>query len=76
MRNVLVDSGPRGQLLLCCVRAYVELDVLASLDIHTDETIAFGREVANRFLKLANVSHSEPAFCVAAASMLAETPGI
>lgn len=56
MRNVPADSIPDGQLLLRCVRTYVELDVLSSLEVHTDETVAFGREVADRFVKLANVS--------------------
>ena len=55
MRNVLVESGDRGKLLLRCVRAYVELDILARFDIHTDQTIAFGRSVLDKFVKLANV---------------------
>lgn len=54
MRNVL-DSDDRGTLLLRCVRAYVKLDILASFELHTDQTIAFGRTVADEFLKLANV---------------------
>ena len=62
MRNVLVNSGDRGKLLLRCVRAYVELDTLASFEVHTDQTIAFGRTVADQFIKLANVSHSESIF--------------
>ena len=57
MQNILVESSSCGQLLLCCIRAYVELDVLALFDIHTDEIIAFGRGVADKFVKLANVSH-------------------
>ena len=52
-----MESSSRGQLLLRCICAYVELDVLASFDIHTDETIAFGRGVADEFIKLANVSY-------------------
>ena len=48
MRNVLANSSNRGKLLLCCIRAYVELDALASFDLHTDRTIAFGRMVADR----------------------------
>jgi hypothetical protein len=57
MRNVFVESGDRAKLLLRCVRAYVELDMLASFDVHTDETIAFGRVALDRFAKLANVRH-------------------
>lgn len=62
MRNVLVDSGDRGKLLLRCVRVYVELDLLVSFDVHTDETIGFGRKIADSFFKLANVRHSESIF--------------
>lgn len=57
MRNALAGSGDRGRLLLRCVRAYVELDLLASFDVHTDETITFGRAALNQFIKLANVRY-------------------
>jgi len=57
MRNMFAESGGRGVLLLRCVRAYVELDLLASFDVHTDQTIVFGRAVLDRFVKLANVSY-------------------
>ena len=56
LRNVVGESSDRGKLLLCCVCAYVELDLLASFDIHTDETVQFGRQVADRFVELVNVS--------------------
>ena len=61
MRNVLVDAdesnrGNRGKLLLRCIRAYVELDLLASFDVHTEETVEFGRKVADKFVQLVNVS--------------------
>lgn len=55
MRNTFEDDE-KGQLLLRCVRAYVELDLLASLEVHTEETIRYGRKVAVKFMKLANVS--------------------
>jgi len=58
MRNVFAGSENDGKLLLRCVRAYVELDMLASFDLHTDQTITFGRAVLDRFVKLANVRHS------------------
>lgn len=58
MRNELVESGESGKLLLRCVRAYVELDLLASFDVHTDQTVEFGREIVNQFVELANVSTS------------------
>ena len=57
MRNAFVESGDRGVLLLRCVRAYVELDLLASFDVHTDQTITFGRERVDEFVKLVNVRH-------------------
>jgi len=55
MRNTL-EEAEGGLSLLRCVRAYVELDMLASFDVHTGETIKWGREVAKKFVKLANVS--------------------
>ena len=60
LRNAF-DTDEDGQLLLRCVRAYVELDLLASLEVHTDETIKYGRGVAEKFVKLANVSR---VFCI------------
>ena len=56
MRNTL-GSDENGYHLLCAVRAYVELDVLASFEVHTTETIKHGRAMVERFVKLANVSH-------------------
>jgi microcystin degradation protein MlrC len=55
MRNAL-GKDDKGCRLLRCVRAYVELDILASFDVHTDITIQLGRAAAARFFKLANVS--------------------
>lgn len=57
MQNAFVESGDRGVLLLRCVRAYVELDLLASFDVHTDQMITFGRERVDEFVKLVNVRH-------------------
>ena len=55
MRNMFgVDED--GHCLLRCIRAYVELDLLASFEVHTEGTIKRGRMVAERFVKLANVS--------------------
>lgn len=56
MRNTF-ETDEDGQLLLRCVRAYVELDLLASFEVHTDNTIQHGRLVAQKFAKLADVSH-------------------
>jgi hypothetical protein len=55
MRNAL-EEDTEGCRLLRCIRAYVELDLLASFDVHTDITIALGRATAKRFSKLVNVS--------------------
>ena len=56
MRNVFEDDE-KGRLLLRCIRAYVELDILASFEVHTDETIGWGKKVVDRFVKLANVNN-------------------
>ena len=58
IRNVLIESGDRGTILLRCICTYVELDPLASFTVHTDETILFGRELADLFFELIHVSHS------------------
>ena len=54
MRNTL-GGDEDGRRLLRCVRAYVELDLLASFDVHTDITIKQGRALTTRFARLANV---------------------
>jgi len=56
MRNTLGEDAS-GRLLLACIRAYVELDTLASLDLHTDTTIKYGRKMEEKFFKLTRVSH-------------------
>ena len=56
MWNTL-EADENGYHLLCAVRAYVELDLLASFEVHTDDTIKYDRAMVNRFVKLANVSH-------------------
>jgi hypothetical protein len=76
MRNVLVNSGERGILLLRCIRAYVELDILASFTVHTDDTISFGRSVAKRFFKLANVRCYKSIFYVIITNTFVEILGI
>lgn len=56
LRNTL-DIDEKGRRLLYCIRAYVELDLLASFEVHTEESIKYGRAAAEKFMKLANVSH-------------------
>jgi len=57
LRNTF-ETDEDGQLLLHCIWAYAELDLLASFEAHTDETINYGRKMAEKFMKLANISHS------------------
>ena len=55
----MLAYGPESQdgiLLLRSIRAYVELDMLASLEIHTDHTITWGRTALTNFAKFAEVS--------------------
>ena len=59
MRNTF-ETDEEGRLLLRCVRAYVEMDILASFEVHTDDTIKYGRKMIDKFAKLANVSHPPP----------------
>ena len=55
MRNTF-ETDKEGQLLLRCARAYVEIDVLASFEVHSEKTIEYGRTMVEKFVKLANVS--------------------
>ena len=57
LRNEL-GSDERGLLLLRCVRAYVQLDILSSFDIQKESTITLGRSAAMKFSVLVNVSMS------------------
>lgn len=52
-----MGEDQNGYRLLRAIRAYVELDILASFDVHTEETINYGRSMAKKFVKLANVSY-------------------
>jgi hypothetical protein len=54
LHNVLTDQ--RGFLLLKCLRSYIELDMYASLEVHTAQTIADGRAELQNFSKLLTVS--------------------
>jgi hypothetical protein len=44
-----------GYLLLRCIRSYVELNTYAALEVHTEKTIAAGREEAKKFSSLTKV---------------------
>ncbi|KAG2143770.1 uncharacterized protein EDB93DRAFT_1241355 [Suillus bovinus] len=51
--NILTEADcPLGYLLLRCVRLYLELDMYASLEVHTTETISSGRHTHLAFAAL------------------------
>lgn len=55
--NVLTEKeSPHGYHLLCCLRAYLDLTMWEALEVHTEETIASGREAVTRLGKLMSVS--------------------
>lgn len=55
--NVLTETeSPHGYRLLCCLRAYLDLTMWEALEVHTEETIASGREAVKRLGKLLMVS--------------------
>jgi len=47
---------PTGFLLLRLLRSYLELDMYASLTVHTDVTIALGRDELLRFGEILQVN--------------------
>jgi hypothetical protein len=51
------DECKIAYLLLRCIRAYLEVDLYAALEVHTTETIAAGRKALQYFSELMNVSH-------------------
>lgn len=54
--NILTEADcPLGYLLLRCVRLYLELDMYASLEVHTTETISSGRHTHLAFAALLRV---------------------
>lgn len=57
--NILTEElTPRGYLLLQLIRSYLELDMYASLTVHTDTMLAAGRKEMLIFDKLLKVSIS------------------
>jgi len=36
------DASPEGYLLLCCIWSYLYLNMYASFEVHTEETIVAG----------------------------------
>jgi len=57
--NILTEStSPEGYRLLKCARAYLNVDMYASLEVQTSETIAAGRRELAYFSKVLKVSFS------------------
>ena len=52
----MFKEGTPGYLLLKALRCYLEVDIYASLEVHTEETIASGREKLAHFYELITVS--------------------
>ncbi|KAG1804217.1 hypothetical protein EV424DRAFT_1544743 [Suillus variegatus] len=51
-----------GHLLLCCIRYYIEFDVYASFEVHTEETITAGRLALQKFSEIMDeyITESQP----------------
>ena len=55
-QNVLSRTHSElGYLLLHCIRRYVDLDIYAALEVHTEDTIAAGRDALSQFSILMDV---------------------
>jgi microcystin degradation protein MlrC len=80
MQNILGEDDAEGFRLLRCVRAYTELDMFASFDVHTDVTIKQGRAAATKFSKYLKVIKANRAFSTdlknAAFTNILKLPGI
>lgn len=56
--DILTEADcPIGYLLLRCVRLYIELDMYASLEVHTAETISSGRHTHCAFSAILQVCY-------------------
>lgn len=50
------EDDPTAYLLLRALRSYIEVDIYASFEVHTEKTIASGRERLGQFFELIGVS--------------------
>jgi hypothetical protein len=50
------EEGTAGYLLIKALRCHIEVDIYASLEVHTEETIASGREKLTHFYESMSVS--------------------
>lgn len=56
-QNVLKQaSSGLGYLLLRCIRHYIDFDMYAALEVHTEDTISAGRQALSEFSMLMDVS--------------------
>ena len=53
--NVIPQSDTEGWQLMCCLRSFSILDLLLAFEVHTDESIAAGREEVSKFGDLLKV---------------------
>lgn len=62
-QNILTRTESKlGYLLLRCIRHFVMFDMYAALEVHTEDTIAAGRETLREFSTLLDVSSCEQYF--------------
>ncbi|KAG1735756.1 hypothetical protein EDB19DRAFT_1896182 [Suillus lakei] len=62
-QDILASSHCKlGHLLLCCVYYYIELDIYTSLEVHTEDTIAAGKLVLQKFSEIMGeyITQSQP----------------
>ena len=52
----IFEEGTPGYLLLKALRCYIEVDIYAGLEVHTEATIASGREKLTHFYKFIEAS--------------------
>ena len=55
LHNIFKEGTP-GYLLLKALRCHIEVDIYASLEVHTEATIAAGREKLTHFYGLIEAS--------------------
>ncbi|KAG1877636.1 hypothetical protein DFJ58DRAFT_712346 [Suillus subalutaceus] len=57
-----ISKSKLGYLLLRCIRYYIELDIYALFEVHTEETIAAGRATLDTFSELMEeyITKSQP----------------
>jgi hypothetical protein len=52
----IFEEGTAEYLLLRTLRCHIEVDIYASLEVHTEKTIILGREKLTHFYELMSVS--------------------